>query len=470
MWAHLEFQRGRQRGGVFLSALLLLLLLLMTLSDATPRPSPGGQPTSFEQLFSMDPNNATFTPLCDDALLGNVAKQVTQLKVSSENVYLLLDTYNLRLDHIKKLLDERLPEVKSTPQWIDVRVQGEGGASTPPTQSSSAGGIHFPGVISQSSATGANLPACSPQTSATAGNLPAFTSASSAAGGNLPASSSDSQSSAGGSNLLPTIAESSSAGGSNQLPANSNAIPPPSTQTPLVPSLYAPPCPYSSPALPSTCAEAVESAGVNAKSGIYQLYLPDSGLKPFYAYCQLDANGGPAWIVVQRRQDGSITFNREWHEYQAGFGNWNGEFFIGLERLHGLTHARLNELWVQMEDFENVTRYARYENFAIGDEHEAYALNVLGKFEGNAGDSLRSSQGQKFSTKDADHDMWDRNCAVEYTGAWWYKACHDSNLNGQYLRGKYSKDKYGKGIDWTHWHGHEYSLKYVHMAIRPIQL
>ncbi|XP_054744444.1 ficolin-1-like [Anastrepha obliqua] len=428
MRTHLQYERHR-------SAIVLSALLLLTLSAATP----GGQPTSFEQLFSMDPNNATFTTLCDDALLRNVAQQVTQLKASSENVHLLLDTYNLRLDYIKHLLDERLPAVKSSPQWIDVRVHGEeqGGAPTLSTQSS-AGGINLPGINTQASASGGNLPA--------------------------PSSS---QSSAGGANILPTVAESSSAGGTNQL-ANNNTTPAANAQASCAPALYSAPCLYPSSNLPSTCEEALTRAGANAKSGIYQLYLPDSGLKLFYVYCLQDANGGPAWTVVQRRQDGSITFNRDWHEYQAGFGNLYGEFFIGLERLHGLTHARLNELWVQMEDFENVTRYARYENFAIGDEHELYALNVLGKFEGNAGDSLRSSQAQKFSTKDADHDMWDRNCAAEYTGAWWYKACHDSNLNGQYLRGKYSKDKYGKGIDWTHWHGHEYSLKYVHMAIRPV--
>ncbi|XP_011204501.2 tenascin-R [Bactrocera dorsalis] len=457
MRTHLRCRR--HNSGAFLSALLLL-----TFNGATTSPSPGGHTTSFEQLFSTDPNNATFTPLCDDAQLRNVAQQVAQLKISSENIFLLLDSYNLRLDYIKTLLDERLPEVKSNPHWIDVRGGGESISST----HTSTGGVVFPTISTQSSASGANIPAASSQSSAGGVDLPVITTQSSAGGVNIPAT--DSQSSAGGANLPATDSQSATGGSDIASPTtDASSSCGCNAQTSFKSGLYGALCPYSNPVLPPTCAEAVKRAGANAKSGIYHLYLPDSGLKPFYAYCLLDTNGGPAWTVVQRRQDGSISFHRHWDEYQAGFGNWNGEYFIGLERLHGITHATLNELWVQMEDFDNVTRYARYENFAIGDEHEAYALNVLGKFEGNAGDSLRTSQGQKFSTKDADHDMWDRNCAEVYTGAWWYNACHDSNLNGQYLRGKYSKDKYGKGIDWTHWHGHEYSLKYVHMAVRPVQ-
>ncbi|CAD6991503.1 unnamed protein product [Ceratitis capitata] len=398
----------------------------------------------------------------------NVAQQVAQLKLSSENIFFLLEAYNLRLDNIKLLLDARLPEVKSMPHWIDVRVgeasssdgsvtsvqHSAGGVSSSDTTATGGNNIYLP--TSKSSDGGANLLVSSSQSSAGGVDLPVITTQSSAGGINLPAT--NSQSSAGGNNIqaAPINETASAACGCNKQHQ------PPS-------DLYGAQCPYSSPVLSTTCAEAIEQAGTNAKSGIYHLYLPDGGLKPFYAYCLLDPNGGPAWTVIQRRQDGSINFHRTWEEYQAGFGNWNGEFFIGLERLHGITHAQLNELWVQMEDFENVTRYARYDNFAIGDEHEAYALHLLGSYEGNAGDSLRVSQGQMFSTKDADHDMWDRNCAVEYTGAWWYKACHDSNLNGQYLRGKYGADKYGKGIDWTHWHGHEYSMKYVHMAVRPVQ-
>ena len=54
------------------------------------------------------------------------------------------------------------------------------------------------------------------------------------------------------------------------------------------------------------------------------------------AYCDT-TNGGGGWLVVQRRQDGSVDFNRTWIEYEDGFGKLTGEFWYGLRALHCLT-------------------------------------------------------------------------------------------------------------------------------------
>ena len=54
------------------------------------------------------------------------------------------------------------------------------------------------------------------------------------------------------------------------------------------------------------------------------------------AYCDT-INGGGGWLVVQRRQDGSVDFNRTWVEYEDGFGKLTGEFWYGLRALHCLT-------------------------------------------------------------------------------------------------------------------------------------
>ncbi|XP_037948114.1 fibrinogen C domain-containing protein 1-like [Teleopsis dalmanni] len=218
--------------------------------------------------------------------------------------------------------------------------------------------------------------------------------------------------------------------------------------------------------LPTNCAEALRNY---KNSGIYQIYIPKSGLKPFYVYCLRDPNNGPGWTIIQRRQDGAINFFRKWIDYKLGFGNLEGEYFIGLEKLHAMTNNGIQELWFQLEDFANETRTAYYSSFAIDDESAKYSLSMVGKYSGNAGDSFTVHAGAKFSTSDSDNDDWERNCADQYKGAWWYKACQQSHLNGLYLRGEYGKDKTGQGVNWFAWHGYFYSLKYTHMAIRSVR-
>lgn len=129
------------------------------------------------------------------------------------------------------------------------------------------------------------------------------------------------------------------------------------------------------------------------------------------------------WTIIQRRFDGNVDFYRSWNEYRAGFGDINGEFFIGLEMLHNLTSSQHHELHIQLEDFENETRYAGYSDFLVGNADEQYKLKSLGNYTGTAGNALIYNLNQNFSTFDMDNDFNDENCAEDMHGAWWYKAC-----------------------------------------------
>lgn len=103
----------------------------------------------------------------------------------------------------------------------------------------------------------------------------------------------------------------------------------------------------------------------------------------------------------------------------------DGEFFLGLDKLHALTGERSQELLVLLEDFEGQVKQEIYEKFAIGNEQEMFALNTLGSPSGTAGDSLKLHHGMKFSTFDHDNDRdSNRHCAELFTGGWWYNACH----------------------------------------------
>ena len=74
------------------------------------------------------------------------------------------------------------------------------------------------------------------------------------------------------------------------------------------------------------------------------------------------------------------------------------------------------------------------------------------------------ADGQQFSTYDKDNDIHSEDCADLYKGCWWYKNCHQSNLNGQYLGGPHAT--YADGINWKTWKGYYYSLKATAMMVR----
>ena len=82
------------------------------------------------------------------------------------------------------------------------------------------------------------------------------------------------------------------------------------------------------------------------------------------------------------------------------------------------------------------------------------------------GDALLAFNGMGFSTLDQDNDAHGGSCAEMYEGAWWYMACHSSNLNGRYLKGAHVS--YANGVDWSPFRGHWYSLQFTEMKIRPL--
>ena len=193
---------------------------------------------------------------------------------------------------------------------------------------------------------------------------------------------------------------------------------------------------------------------------------PDDG-PPFDVYCDMEIDNG-GWTVFQRRQDGSQDFYLYWDDYEHGFGNLTGEFWLGLSNIHRLTAAALHtELRVDLEDFEEATAYAKYNEFAVGNSTSNYVLTV-GGYSGTAGDSLLTyHDGHQFSTRDRDNDRSSSNCAIIYSGAWWYNSCHFSNLNGLYHGGEHP-DSFANGVNWEAWRGYYYSLKFTEMKLRRV--
>ncbi|KAL9975444.1 hypothetical protein ACROYT_G012605 [Oculina patagonica] len=200
-------------------------------------------------------------------------------------------------------------------------------------------------------------------------------------------------------------------------------------------------------------------------SGVYTINPDNAGA--FDVFCDQTTAGG-GWTVFQKRLDGSVDFYRGWDEYKRGFGNLNGEFWLGLDKIHRLTKEK-NRLRVELEDTSGKTAYAEYSFFGVSNERGKYKLS-LGTYSGTAGDSLSYHRGCAFSTKDRDNDNYHSSCVLEYKSAWWYNSCVRTTLNGPYHPGKLSKYKSWQGVVWYHWKGASYSAKRAEMKIKPVKV
>ncbi|XP_053549281.1 LOW QUALITY PROTEIN: tenascin-R [Bombina bombina] len=210
-------------------------------------------------------------------------------------------------------------------------------------------------------------------------------------------------------------------------------------------------------AYPQDCAQHLLNG--DTQSGVYNIYINGDQSQSVAVYCDMSTDGG-GWIVFQRRQNGLTDFFRKWADYRMGFGNLEDEFWLGLDTLHLLTSQGRYELRIDMRDGQESV-YAYYNKFSIGDARSMYKLRI-GDYNGTSGDSLTYHQGRPFSTKDRDNDVAVTNCASSYKGAWWFKNCHRTNLNG-----KYGESRHSQGINWYHWKGHEFSIPFVEMKMRP---
>ncbi|XP_014388517.1 PREDICTED: angiopoietin-2 isoform X3 [Myotis brandtii] len=210
------------------------------------------------------------------------------------------------------------------------------------------------------------------------------------------------------------------------------------------------------------CAEAFKS-GLTT-SGVYTLTFPNS-TEETKAYCDMESAGG-GWTLIQRREDGSVDFQRTWNEYKAGFGNPAGEHWLGNEFVSQVTTQKRYVLRIRLADWEGNEAQALYEHFSLSGEDLNYRIHLKG-LTGSAGKISSISQpGSDFSTKDADKDRCICKCAQMLTGGWWFDACGPSNLNGMYYPQRQSTNRFN-GIKWYYWKGSGYSLKATAMMIRP---
>ena len=198
------------------------------------------------------------------------------------------------------------------------------------------------------------------------------------------------------------------------------------------------------------------------KSGVYTM-MNFCGTKCYDAevYCDT-SNGGGGWLVVQRRKDGSVDFNRGWGEYEDGFGKLTGEFWYGLRALHCLTGQGGWEMRMDMKLTNGTNIFLQYEQFKVASAKDKYKLTV-GGFQGTTTDPMTYHNGRYFTTKDSDNDRWGGgSCAIDNyghntpTGGWWYKHCQHIQANTLYNH----KEAILLNNQW-------HPLPFIEMKIRP---
>jgi ficolin len=221
----------------------------------------------------------------------------------------------------------------------------------------------------------------------------------------------------------------------------------------------------------SSCKKLLEAG--HTKNGLFKIF-PAGFSDGLRVYCDMETDGG-GWIVIQRRQDGSVDFYRNWVDYRVGFGDLDGEFWLGNDNLRKLTETEgMWQLRFDLENWFGEKAWSEYEGFRISGDN--FRLNVDSFNErSTAGDAILhvlerfKQDGMMFSTKDKKNDNDEVGCAVTYHGAWWYNDCTRCDLNGKYYpRRTTGADVVSRDyLRWNTWNNVE-SLKTCEMKIRLI--
>ncbi|XP_049603259.1 angiopoietin-related protein 3-like isoform X2 [Syngnathus scovelli] len=191
-----------------------------------------------------------------------------------------------------------------------------------------------------------------------------------------------------------------------------------------------------------------------------------NGSQPFKVFCDMSADHGAT--VIQRRKDGSVNFDQTWEKYENGFGDFHGEFWLGLNKIHSLLAQGNSILHMHLEDWKHNKRFMEY-TCNLGGPESNYTLG-LKLLSGDLSDFMKNHTGLMFSTKDRDNDKnRDPNCARNYTGGWWFSSCGDTNLNGRYflMRHKGRSDR-RRGIHLKPGRKASYWLRFTQLALRPL--
>lgn len=160
-------------------------------------------------------------------------------------------------------------------------------------------------------------------------------------------------------------------------------------------------------------------------------YLKPAGAaEAFQTLCNFDYGV----TYIQYRKYGNVNFNRSWAEYNDGFGDLTGDFWLGNKYIYTILNAKSYAATFRLY-YGGAWDFQTYASFVINDESQNYVLSYDENFyyisiDGLSPlDSTKEAKGQTFSTYDNDPT----GCARATGSGWWFNSgCSKSNINGPF--------------------------------------
>ncbi|XP_062600917.1 ryncolin-1-like [Saccostrea cucullata] len=127
--------------------------------------------------------------------------------------------------------------------------------------------------------------------------------------------------------------------------------------------------------MPKDCNDLCEDG--QTSTGVYNIYPYGTLAIPVNVFCDMSTMGG-GWTVIQKRVDGSESFDRNWEEYKNGFGSPERNVWVGNDVIHQLTKEGTSFLYVTITLQNGTTLYEMYDGFSVSDETGKYQLFLAG--------------------------------------------------------------------------------------------
>ena len=180
--------------------------------------------------------------------------------------------------------------------------------------------------------------------------------------------------------------------------------------------------------LPHSCCQ-LKGTFFAARSGVYQMKEQCIvGKRKTYAYCDMETDGG-GWLVIQRRINGTVPFDRTLTEYENGFGDASSEFWYGLKNIVCLTRNKAVELRIDLEYPNGNKGYVHYKHFSISGASSYRASATVFKTSSGVKSNFFNPAVDRYGRYHYHPNFYVKaNCGSK-VGGWWDTSCR-GNPNG----------------------------------------